>query len=427
MSDYELSTNEYFINLSDDEKMNVKFFKREKKQSNSPDDTNFYKIQINGQDLEKGDYYFDLNDKTLQKLEKCEFNTISLEKNLLSGNKEDRKNIIVSSLSPIILYGPPGTGKTYKMQKDYISKFDDKNKRITTFHQSFSYEEFVEGIKPIMNSKDESGDIKYKIENGIFKESCERAAKLAGFANLQKCIEASFEERNQAFNDAINNGRNVLLCIDEINRGNVAAIFGDLISLIETNKRLGVNQATEMTVQLPYSKEYFGVPANLLIVGTMNTADRSIQLLDTALRRRFKFEELLPKYDVIINKDARIILENVNTRIRCLLNKDNQIGHAYFIHANSMKDIFSVMVNKVIPLLEEYFYNDTDKIRFVLNEEGKTENTFYVMDEDAKKVYDLYNREGIDDDKNFYSLNEKLNGELSEEECAMFLNNLLIK
>ena len=425
MSEYELSSNEYLIEISDNVSLVIEFLKNEKKRTDSPEETAFYKVQLNGNDLDKGDYYLDLNGKTLQKLEKCEFNTISFDQHLLENNKENNENKILKSLSPIILYGPPGTGKTYKMQKDYISKFDDENKRITTFHQSFSYEEFVEGIKPIMNSEDESGDIKYKIENGIFKEACERAAKLAGFANLQECIETSFEERNQAFADAIDNGKNVLLCIDEINRGNVASIFGDLISLIETNKRLGA--INEMKVKLPYSKEYFGVPANLKIVGTMNTADRSIQLLDTALRRRFKFEELLPNYDVIKNESAKTILQNINTRIRCLLNKDNQIGHAYFIHANSMKDILSVMVNKVIPLLEEYFYNDTDKIRFVLNEEGKSENTFYVMDEDAKKVYDLYNREGIDDDKNFYCLNEKLNEELSEEECAKFLNNLLIK
>ena len=425
LSDYEFSSNEYLIGVSDKGSLSIQILKNEKKRADSPEETTFYKVQLNGNDLGKGDYYLDLNGNTLQKLEKCEFNTISLDQYLLENNKEHIKNKIQKSLTPIILYGPPGTGKTYKMQNDYISKFENNDKFITTFHQSFSYEEFLEGIKPVMNFEDESGDIKYKIEEGVFKEACERAAVLAGFTNLQKCIEASFEERNKAFNDAINDGRNVLLCIDEINRGNVASIFGDLISLIEINKRLGAEH--EMKVILPYSKEEFGVPANLLIVGTMNTADRSIQLLDTALRRRFKFKELLPEYKVIETEQARTILQNINKRIRCLLNKDYQIGHAYFIHANSMKEILSAMVNKVIPLLEEYFYNDSDKIRFVLNEDGKTDYTFYVMDEDAKKVYDLYNKEGIDDDKNFYRLNEKLNEDLNEEECTKFLNNLLTK
>lgn len=425
LQQFKIGTNQYEINLREGRKINVSFLKKEKKRKDSPEEIDYYLVKLDDVALDKGDYYLDLDTNVFVKLEKSEYNLISLERSLLTANGGKKK--LFKSLSPIILYGPPGTGKTYKMQNDYISKFEDNNKWITTFHQSFSYEEFVEGIKPVMNSDDESGDIKYKIENGIFKEACERAAKLAGFANLQECINASFEERNQAIYNAINDGRNVLLCIDEINRGNVAAIFGDLISLIETNKRLGVNPETEMKVKLPYSKEYFGVPANLLIVGTMNTADRSIQLLDTALRRRFKFKELLPEYALIKNEYAKTILKNINARIRCLLNKDNQIGHAYFIHANSMNEILSAMVNKVIPLLEEYFYNDTEKIRFVLNEDGKTDYTFYVMDEDAKKVYDLYNKEGIDDDKNFYRLNEKLNEDLNEEECTKFLNNLLTK
>lgn len=328
------------------------------------------------------------------------------------------------NLSPTILYGPPGTGKTYKMQKDYISKFADDDRKVTTFHQSFSYEEFVEGLKPLMDNECDS-DIKYKIEDGIFKQACERAVQLAGFENLKACLNASFEERNLVFSNAVNDGRNVLLCIDEINRGNVAAIFGDLISLIESDKRLG--SKNEMTVKLPYSKEEFGVPSNLLIVGTMNTADRSIQLLDTALRRRFKFEELLPQYDKIQNENAVTILRNINTRIRCLLNKDNQIGHAYFIHAKNNSDIFSIMINRVIPLLEEYFYNDTEKIRFVLNEDSNVEKSFYIEDEEAKAVYNLYNKEGIDEEKSFYMLNEDLKKLSDEDKCSEYLANLLNK
>lgn len=325
-----------------------------------------------------------------------------------------------SILSPIILYGPPGTGKTYKMQNEYISKFAEKNRFVTTFHQSFSYEEFVEGLKPVC----EDGEISYKIEDGIFKQACEQAVQLAGYPNLENCIKDNFENRKKNFEQAIENGKTALLCIDEINRGNVAAIFGDLISLIETNKRLGADEQTEMIVKLPYSKVEFGVPANLLIVCTMNTADRSIQLLDTALRRRFKFEELLPEYKVIKNKVAKNILEKINARIRCLLNKDNQIGHAYFCDVESISDIFSVMINKVIPLLEEYFYNDAEKIRFVLGENDKKEYTFYVEDLDAKNAYKLFDKENFDD-KNFFGLNEDIKRLKDEEKCRKYLSQFL--
>lgn len=321
-----------------------------------------------------------------------------------------------------IYYGPPGCGKTHKLQTSYISKFTEKNRFITTFHQSFSYEEFVEGLKPILvnedgsTSQDEIGDIKYKVVKGIFREACERAAELAGYASLKECIEDTFENRTIKIYQAIKEKKTVLLGIDEINRGNVASIFGDLISLIETSKRLGAEN--EMKVILPYSKEEFGVPANLLIVGTMNTADRSIQLLDTALRRRFKFEELLPDYEEIKkNNDAKEILKNINARIRCLLNKDYQIGHAYFMHAKSNKEILSIMVNKIIPLLEEYFYNDIEKIRFVLNENEKTDNPFYVIDEETKNTYKIYSKiSEIDDDRNFYKLNDDLKKVLKKED-----------
>ena len=350
-----------------------------------------------------------------------EFNRLKLERKL----KNLQPNDYSGDFCPKILYGPPGTGKTYKMQTDYIAKFQKMNRFDVTFHQSFSYEEFVEGIKPIMNSKEESDNIKYDIELGVFKKACERAVQLAGYVDINSCIQDSFENRDLKFKKAIDNKKTVLLCIDEINRGNVAAIFGDLISLIESDKRLG--SKNEMTVKLPYSKEEFGVPANLLIVGTMNTADRSIQLLDTALRRRFKFEELLPQYEIIINDNAKTILKNINNRIRCLLNKDNQIGHANFIHAKNNCEIFSIMINKVIPLLEEYFYNDTEKIRFVLNEDGNVERSFYIEDKEAKEAYNIYNKEGIDEDKSFYMLNEQLKKLSDEDKCGEYLANLLNK
>ena len=339
----------------------------------------------------------------------------------------DNLDIKQGDLSSIILYGPPGTGKTHKMQTKYISKFVEEDKFITTFHQSFSYEEFVEGLKPILDDADGdySGDVKYIVERGIFRKACERAAQLAGYSTLAECISDSFENRHYKINKAKNEKKIVLLCIDEINRGNIASIFGDLISLIEENKRLGTKKETEMVVSLPYSQDKFGVPANILIVGTMNTADRSIQLLDSALRRRFRFEELMPNYSVITNPAAKKILQNINARIRCLLNKDNQIGHSYLMNAKTNKDIINALINKIIPLLEEYFYNETEKVRFVLNEIGKKENTFYKIDNEATKAYEAYLSDDMDDGElSFYELDRNII-KTDEEECGKYLQHLL--
>lgn len=333
-------------------------------------------------------------------------------------------------LSPIILYGPPGTGKTFIMQQDYVSKFDAENRFVITFHQSFSYEEFVEGLKPIL---DVDEDIKYTIEQGVFRKACERAVQVAGYANLKECINDTFSERKNKFDQAISDKNIVLLCIDEINRGNVVAIFGDLISLIEGRKRLGAFEREEMIVTLPYSKDKFGVPANLLIVSTMNTADRSIQLLDSAFRRRFKFKEFLPNYSVF-NSDnvavlpyknqARKILYRINARIRCLLDKDNQIGHSYLMHVESEEDIFNAMVSEIIPLLEEYFYNDIAKVRFVLYEDDNTKYPFYMKDNVAKAAFDSYisNNDMEIEEKNFYHFKCLIN---NYNDYASYLKHLL--
>lgn len=307
-----------------------------------------------------------------------------------------------SYLSPLILYGPPGTGKTYKMQTEYIDKFAEEDKFITTFHQSFSYEEFVEGLKPVV-AEDKPDVVNYKVMPGVFFNACERAAVLAGYESLSDCIKA--DDRIQKMEEAIKDKKIVLLCIDEINRANVSAVFGDLISLIEPSKRIGAKN--EMKVKLPYSKKDFAVPANLLIIGTMNTADRSIQLLDSALRRRFKFEELLPDYTTIGNQTARSILESINARIRSLIDKDHQIGHSYFIDAEDDLDIFNALKDCVIPLLEEYFYNDAQKIRDILNEKDENNHYFYVKDDKAQTALNKMQNE-YDSEKEIFMLNPDL-------------------
>lgn len=331
---------------------------------------------------------------------------------------------------PLILYGPPGTGKTFKMQHEYIDKFAKEDCFVTTFHQSFSYEEFVEGLKPVLSTDSAnvstSSDVKYEIQKGIFYKACERAAVLAGYeasieeSALKKCIDDS--NRSTKMADAIKNNKIVLLCIDEINRANVSSVFGDLISLIEPSKRIGAKN--EMIVQLPYSKESFAVPANLMIVGTMNTADRSIQLLDSALRRRFRFEELLPDYDKIENTTAKSILQKINARIRGLLDKDHQIGHSYFIEAETDIDIFNALKDCVIPLLEEYFYNDAQKIRQILNETSESENNFYVKDSDAMSELDNMQND-YDNEKELYILNPALTDVKDNEKAKSFINHIV--
>ena len=361
-----------------------------------------------------------------------------------------------------ILYGPPGTGKTYNsilyslgiatknegiinriknntetISDEKINEFNDLKKQgqieFITFHQSYSYEDFVEGIRPTLAIKDneikenseDKKDLKYTIHSGIFKNICERAKN--------------------------NQDKNYVLIIDEINRGNISKIFGELITLLEPTKRLG--EFEELKIKLPYSGEEFGVPKNLYILGTMNTADRSIALLDIALRRRFNFIEMPPKYNLLnsINIetigieskntenteiiDLKKLLEAINTRIEFLLDKDHLIGHSYFINIKTFKELKEIFRNSVIPLLQEYFYDDFEKIRFVLNSEvtnfiieKKVEPDSNYISEDIKKkfskslqnkiIYEI-NEKAFEEGKNYiniYTLKTKDNEEASKND-----------
>lgn len=253
-----------------------------------------------------------------------------------------------------------------------------KRYEFTTFHQSYSYEDFVEGIKPVMSEEDTEA-LAYEIKPGIFKLMAQRA-----------------------LNDPTHD---YALLIDEINRGNVASIFGELITLIEDDKRLGASN--ELRARLPYSRDEFVVPKNLYIIGAMNTADRSVEALNTALRRRFTFIAIPPQPELIqqptdLDVDLRKLLGVINTRIEKLLDKDHCIGHSYFmsIAANSdpLADLRSVFATKILPLLEEYFYGDPAKIGMVLGERFVTRKDDAVewaagdwgMDEfEERRVYAL--------------------------------------
>lgn len=267
-----------------------------------------------------------------------------------------------------IYYGPPGTGKTFRLQ-NLKAKYSDRC-AFVTFHQSYGYEEFVEGLRPVLVEDSDSHlrssgatDVKYKLEPGIFKTLCDKAAA--------------------------DRGRKYAIFIDEINRGNISKIFGELISLIEVDKR-GKHE-----VLLAYSKKPFSVPANVDIIGSMNTADRSLALLDTALRRRFKFKALYPDTSetqdpddefsaplrglMVGAIDVRRMLEQMNKRIELLYDRDHCIGHSYFTdlkYCVDDKDKFDefkgIFVNNIKPLLEEYFFEDWEKIRLVLGDDQKT-------------------------------------------------------
>jgi hypothetical protein len=273
----------------------------------------------------------------------------------------------------------------YKKYK--VEQKEEKRYSFITFHQSFTYEDFIEGIKPVVDNEIEDA-IQYKIEPGVFYSICKQAEN--------------------------NPNKEFALFIDEINRGNISKIFGELITLIEHDKRKG--QTNEMSTTLPYSKDEFVVPSNLYIIGTMNTADRSIALIDTALRRRFQFQEVMPDTshlkDDLNGVNLQKLLKTMNERIEYLLDRDHVLGHSYFMNLSSLEELCNVFTYKIIPLLQEYFYNDWDKIRLVLadNKEVDEERKF-LQKKEGFEVEKLFgNRHSFDDldDKEAFTVNPKL-------------------
>ena len=232
-----------------------------------------------------------------------------------------------------------------------------KRYEFVTFHQSYGYEEFIEGLRPNVN---DDGQISYDVRPGVFQRICNRAK--------------------------LDPANRYAIFIDEINRGNISKIFGELITLIEKDKRVSYTSEGKpvegdkgLQVTLPYSGTKFGVPANLDIVGTMNTADRSIALLDIALRRRFAFKEIMPQPEIIPGADGngtiedgaidlRAMLQMLNRRIRLLANRELQLGHAFFCPVKTKDDLNNCFLNKIIPLLQEYFYGHWERVQLVLGD-----------------------------------------------------------
>ena len=472
-----------FNNISDVLNQQQTIFSAIEKELNRAQKSSYFKY--NKKELEKMAFDADFRKEVLDQLK-----TITI-------TDEPKKNTDKTPAIPLnqILFGAPGTGKTYHTKKMAVEIINGKKERtreeinkeyeklieagqivFTTFHQSLSYEDFIEGIKP----ETIDGNVTYEVKDGIFKSICKNAfskeitsdnfevvyqklldeidnsvdnklvletlihAKeftiyknsknnIRFHSNTEKAYEAVIkkevlehylktgealdwapytksvanyiiEKYNYIQNEAIEPKKHVLI-IDEINRGNVSAIFGELITLLEEDKRKGNQEHTE--VVLPYSGKKFSVPNNVYIIGTMNTADRSVEALDTALRRRFSFVEMQPKPGILSDKkyvkykdvDLSKLLETINQRIEVLIDKDHQIGHSYFIGIEDIDGLIRTFKDKIIPLLEEYFYGDFGKIGLVLGEK------FIEQAKYAEKVFAKFTYENdFLEDKRIYHI-----------------------
>ena len=256
----------------------------------------------------------------------------------------------------LVFYGPPGTGKTHAMQRLMREAFKrGEDFTFVAFHPSYSYEDFIGGLRPVAA---EGGGIEVKFQKGPFLELCEKA-----HANTTQWF---------------------TLFIDEINRANVAKVFGELITLIEPSKRVIAGSPPKENgawVKVPGYERLLGVPDNLNLVATMNTADRSVALIDVALRRRFRFEECPPEPSNI--EPAMVgaihlptLLQRLNDRLEYLLDRDHAIGHAVFMNIQSLDALRDVLARRVIPLLQEYFFEDVDKVRLALTGSSR-ESVFF--------------------------------------------------
>ena len=476
-----------FSNISEVLKHQQSIFNAIEKELNRAQISGF--LSHNKEELEKMAFDADFRKEVLDQLKTITITDEPME-------KPDKTSAIPLNQ---ILFGAPGTGKTYHTKKMAVEIINGKKARtreeinkeyeelieagqivFTTFHQSLSYEDFIEGIKP----ETIDGNVTYEVKDGIFKSICKNAfskeitsdnfevvyQKLLDeidnsvdnklvletldhpkeftiykntknnirlHSKTEKAYEAVIkkevlehylktgealdwapytksvanyiiEKYNYIQNEAIEPKKHVLI-IDEINRGNVSAILGELITLLEEDKRKGNKEHTEAV--LPYSGNKFSVPNNVYIIGTMNTADRSVEALDTALRRRFSFVEMQPNPDILSKVgevDLSKLLKTINQRIELLIDKDHQIGHSYFIGIEDLDGLKRTFKDKIIPLLEEYFYGDFGKIGLVLggafieSVENKTtfpKNFEYEKDflED-KKIYHITPSKDWDDE-----------------------------
>lgn len=363
-------------------------------------------------------YYEHILEVRKNRIKEKEGSLMINEESEMTYNENQSGNAIAKNS---ILYGPPGTGKTYntvyysvaicedvsieevetQSYEEVLNKFNDfkRGGRIafTTFHQSYGYEEFIEGIRPVMAGEEETKSIEYEIVSGVFKKFCDENSH-----SQEPCV----------------------FIIDEINRGNISKIFGELITLIEETKRKGEEE--ELTASLPYSKQDFGVPNNVYILGTMNTADRSIALMDTALRRRFNFIEMMPDCrtieDVVIRQDGKEVnignvLDIINRRIEFLFDREHTIGHAFFTslkndNSNSIERLAAIFKNSIIPLLQEYFYDDYEKIRLVLGDNHKKDEQFQFIKKVNIVPKDLFGESIRLESTDLYSLNEDALGKI---------------